>query len=89
MQYSFFTGYFNNGLYSAYRFQINDGYMSTVYNYEIQPLICIIELPTLIEYEQDIYNYYARYDKVNIAPLISEFTNCQITPTTSSGLVFD
>ena len=89
MQYKLFTGYFNNGLYSAYRFQINDGYMSSVYNYEIQPLICSIELPTSIEYEQDIYNYYARYDKVNIAPLISEFTNCQITPTTSSGLVFD
>lgn len=88
-EYSVYYGYFSSGLFSHYRATISGSSSSSIYTYELQPLVCNIQMPTNIEYPQSSYTAYATYESVLIRPVSTEWTGCTISPTPSAGLTFD
>ena len=88
--YKLASGFFNAGLFAAYRLKMisssSGGSASFV---EAQPVICGVSAPTSIEFSQATYQYYAKYDNIIIAPKVSEFVNCQISPAVAEGLTFN
>ena len=86
--YKVINGYFNTGLFSSYRLQITGPTGSAINNYEIQPLVCKLTVPTSITFEKQSYSFYARYENVMIAPIVTEFINCQLNPALPAGLTF-
>ena len=83
------NGYFNSNLYSYYRLTIESGYSSSLRVYEIQPVVCSISPPSIIEFSQASYSFYAKFEDFSIRPLLNEFTNCNINPTPLTGMTFD
>ena len=74
--YQTFSGYFHASLYSNYRTNILSALTSSVYIYEMQPLICSTSIPTSITFTPNTYTFYAVYEEVSIKPDINEFVNC-------------
>ena len=88
--YKLVSGYFNSGLFASYRMKmIGSPSAYSAAFVEAQPVICGSSAPTSIEFSQATYQYYAKYDNIKIAPIVSEFVNCQISPAVSEGLSFD
>lgn len=83
------NGYFNAGLYHAHRLHVESSSSGNVNVYEAQPLICSISLPTSIVYEPNSYSVYAKFDAVFIQSKITEFSNCQVTPSLPSGVTMN
>ena len=88
-EYSVFYGYFSASLFSNYRAYITASSSSSIYTYELQPLVCNVQLPTTIEYAQSSYSVYAIYESVTIRPISAEWTGCTISPTPATGMTFD
>ena len=88
-EYSVYYGYFSTGLFSHYRATISGSSSSSIYTYEMQPLVCNVQMPTNIEYAELSYTAYAIYESVSIRPVSSEWTGCILSPTPSAGLTFD
>ena len=82
-------GYFLGNLYGSYRVQFTASSATTSYIYEVQPLICNIVPPSSIEYASSSYTAYKSFEEISISPVLTDFTNCQITPTIPEGLTFD
>ena len=84
-----FFSYFNSKLYSSYRAVITSSFLTYVYIYEMQPMVCNVPIPTSIQFEQPNYSFYAMYEEVNIRPVVNEWQNCQVTPQLPQGLTMD
>lgn len=87
--WSVFTTRFHGGLYKSIQLTVSSGQYSTVYLYEVSPVVCNVAPPSSIEFPQEDYEYYMVYQTVSIAPVSSEFVNCTITPSLPTGLTFD
>lgn len=83
------NGYFNAGLYHVHRLHVESSSSTSVYIYEAQPMICSIALPTSIVYEPSSYSVYAKFDSVHIQSKITEFSNCQVTPSLPNGVTMN
>ena len=82
-------GYFNTRLYDEYSVEISSSNSDYFRGYEIQLMTCAHPIDLTIGYTKLQYSYYTNYQRVNIAPITSDFTNCQISPSPPSGLTFD
>lgn len=87
--YGVFKGYFSASNYKYYRMTISGSSTTYVYAYEVQPLTCHYKLPTSIEFEETSYSFYARFQGVNIKPVLSEWSSCSISPSLPEGVSLD
>ena len=78
---------FTSNLYKAYRFRVTGG--TSVYLTEIHPLVCNVPSPTTIEFPQTEYTYIVNYQEVDIAPVVTEFSNCTLSPALPEGVTFN
>ena len=83
-----FYSYFKAGSYSSYRFRFlaASSSSSSLQAFEMQPLICALEPVNVISFAASSYTVYAKYQNVNIAPSINEFSSCTIQPALPTGL---
>ena len=83
-----FYSYFKAGSYSSYRFRFlaAASSSSSLQAFEMQPLICALEPVNVIAFAASSYTVYAKYQNVNIAPSINEFSGCSIQPALPTGL---
>ena len=83
-----FYSYFKAGSYSSYRFRFlaAASSSSSLQAFEMQPLICALEPVNVIAFAASSYTVYAKYQNVNIAPSINEFSSCTIQPALPTGL---
>ena len=89
-EYHIMSSLFYGNLYNKYRLQITGSSAMTGLNaYEVQPVICSLQIPSTITFEDSPYSFYAVYHHVLIQPSISEFTNCVVTPALPTGLTMD
>ena len=88
--YQTFYGYFNAKPYQSYRLTVTSPAASTsVYAYEVQPVVCHDLLPSGIEFNPNSYSIYANYEEVSIHPTVQEFTGCTLNPTLPAGLTMN
>ena len=88
--YQTFYGYFNAKPYQSYRLTVTSPAASTsVFAYEVQPVVCHDLLPSSIEFNPNSYSIYANYEEVSIHPTVQEFTGCTVNPTLPAGLTMN
>ena len=88
--YQVFYGYFNAKPYQSYRLTVTAAAASTsVYAYEVQPMVCHDLLPSGIEFNPNSYSAYAKYEEVTIRPVVNEFTGCTVNPALPAGLTMN
>lgn len=90
MEHRVFTTSFNARNYMSYRLTVTAGISdSSVSAYEIQPVTCIVDLPSGIEFTSPSYSFYAIYQDVLIQPTSNEFYGCTVTPALPNGLTMN
>ena len=82
-------GFFNSALYTSYRLRVTGVAGSSLYLYEVQPMVCSVGVPTSIIYTPASYSALVKYDSVLIRPVVEEFTNCSLSTELPSGLTLD
>ena len=80
---------FSGALYRNYKLTVTATGGSSLELYELQPLVCPVQLPSTIVFEPASYTYYTRFDTVTIRPTVTDFHDCTLQPALPAGLTFD
>ena len=80
---------FSGALYRNYKLTVTATGGSSLELYELQPLVCPVQLPSTIVFEPASYTYFTRFDTVTIRPTVTDFHDCTLQPALPAGLTFD
>lgn len=88
-QYSLFYAYLNTDVFSSYRLRIPTGNGQALFLFEVQPLVCALDIPQSIPFDSSIYSVILDQEIDPISPTIYGFTKCSVLPALPDGLYID
>ena len=87
--YNLWTVRVPTGLWRYYRLTVQSVSQSSLHLAEMQPLVCNVPVYTAITFSPTSYEFYARYDVVEIKPNQNDISGCSVHPDLPDGLTID
>ena len=88
--YTTFSSVFRGDLYKSYRLTLTSAVSYTYVDlYEVQFMVCNLDMPASIEFSPASYSFYRAFEKVKIVPVLTDFFGCTVQPALPAGLTMN